>query len=124
MKRYRNGQSREGNKVRRLLEFEAIVDQVKRRKEAFIERLNNRLEKKGYCRLYKGNLDHKGYARLNIRFKGKIITIHAHRLFLILKIKKPIPLGFEAGHLSNCTSRRCVVHVALQHYKDNAASHL
>lgn len=119
---FRRSQDRYGNPERRRLEFKAVVDQVERRKKEFIARLEGRLEQRGACRCYRGSLDHKGYARLNIRYKGENVTIHAHRLFLILKIRKPIPRGFEAGHLPGCRHRTCVAHLRLEHYSSNAAT--
>ena len=119
---YRQGQSRKGNKSRRELEFKAVMYQVKKNKTRFINRLQNRIVSVNECLIYKGTKDHKGYARLNLRYLGQHITIHAHRLFLILKIGKPIPLAMEAGHLPRCSSRCCVKHVQLEHYKKNAAT--
>lgn len=122
MKEYRRGQDRMGSKERRALEFAAIKDQVTRRKDGFMRRLQRNIEQIGECLCYKGSVDHKGYARLNIRYRGEHVSIHAHRLFLILKIKKPIPLGFEAGHLPECEHRTCVKHLRLEHYTSNAAT--
>lgn len=121
-KRIRKDQSRKGNPATRQLEFDVVMDQVKRRKEAFAARLTKHLRKRGECRVYDGTLDHKGYARLNIYYRGQHVTIHAHRLFLIMKIRKPIPLEYEAGHTEECNHRNCVVHVRLEHYKKNAAT--
>lgn len=85
-------------------------------------RLSKHLRAIGDCKVYDGTLDHKGYARLNIYYQGRRVTIHSHRLFLIMKIRKPIPLSFEAGHSEECKHRNCVVHVRLEHYKKNAAT--
>ncbi len=112
--------SRTGCPKRRMLEFRVVVDQVKRRKEEFIARLQRNLTAQGECLLYGGTLDHKGYARLNFRYRGRHVTIHAHRLFLILRQCAPLPKGFEAGHTKGCVSRTCVRHVELQHYRVNA----
>ena len=121
-KRIRKSQSRKGNPETRKLEFDVIMDQVKRRKEAFAARLAKHLRTKGECRLYAGTLDHKGYARLNFRYQGRHVSIHAHRLFLIMKLRKPIPLEYEAGHEECCKHRNCVIHVRLEHYKKNAST--
>lgn len=118
----RRDQSRKGNPETRRLEFAVVMDQVKRRKDAFAKRLTARLRKRGDCTIYDGTLDHKGYARLNIYYQGRIVTIHAHRLFLIMKLRKPIPLEYEAGHEPDCKHRNCVVHVRLEHYKKNAST--
>lgn len=102
------------------------MDNVKRRKAKFIARLEARLRKVGTCLCYDGTLDHKGYARLNLSYlpggKGpaQIITIHANRLFLIMKLGRPLRRGFEAGHEKDCHHRTCVIHVQEEHYKSNA----
>lgn len=121
-KRYKNGQTREGVAERRALEYAVVRDQVKRRRDAFMARIYARLERDGDCLCFAGTLDHKGYARLNFRYNGQHVTIGAHRLFLILKIKKPIPLEYEAGHMPECNHRNCVKHLRLEHYKSNAAT--
>lgn len=128
-KLWRNDQSRMGLVRRRKLEFQAVMDNVIRRKDAFMQRLQRNLVKRGSCLCYRGTLDHKGYARLNLShrhmYRGverKRVTIHAHRLFLILKLKRPIRRGYEAGHLSRCEHRTCVVHVREEHYRSNAAT--
>lgn len=121
-KRVRQGQSRKGNAATRQREFDVVMDQMKRRRKAFQARLTSHLRKCGACMIYDGTLDHKGYARLNFYYQGGRITIHAHRLFLIMKIRKPIPLEYEAGHSKDCEHRACVAHVKLEHYKKNAVT--
>jgi len=121
-KRHREGQPRRGVAARRKLEFAVVCDQVRRRKPQFTARLQRHLRADGGCLLYAGTLDHKGYARINFKYGGRHVSIGAHRVFLILKICKPIPLEFEAGHEPGCKSRCCVRHVALQHYKSNAVT--
>lgn len=121
---WRSDQDRNGSAARRRLEFNAIMDQVKRRKEAFTRRLQGRLREVGNCLVYDGTKDHKGYARLNIRYKGKLVTMHAQRLFLILRLGRPIKQGHEAGHLPECQHRACVLHLREEHYKSNARTAL
>lgn len=120
MKRYRSDQSREGVARRRKLEFDAVRDQLARRRAQFMARLKRRLEERDGCMCYRGTLDHKGYARLSVKFEGKHLSIHAHRLFLILKLGRPIRRGYEAAH--SCGVRPCVKHVSEVHYKINAVS--
>lgn len=125
-KAWRNVQDRNGSAKRRKLEYDAIMDNVKRRKAQFTARLQARLERVGECLCYKGTLDHKGYARLNVSYlrggKGpaQVVTIHAQRLFLILKLGRPLRRGYEAGHEERCSHRTCVLHVEEEHYKLNA----
>ena len=126
MKSWRTGQSRNGSTRRRQLEYDAIMDNVTRRRDDFMLRLTSRLTPIGACVCYQGTLDHKGYARLNISYKPdssrrQVITIHAHRLFLILKLERPIKRGFEAAHAPECKHRTCVVHLREEHYKANVA---
>ena len=118
-----NYRTREGNAARRQLEFAIVLDQVKRRKEAFIARLSSHIIQRGTCLCYEATKDHKGYARLNFRHKGKHISIAVQRVFMILKLCKPIPLAHEAGHTEECEHRTCVRHLQLEHYADNAATY-
>lgn len=102
------------------------MDNIRRRKDKFIARLNSRLEKRGDCLCYNGTKDQNGYARLSLSYKPdekrrQIVTIHAHRLFLILKLRRPIRLSHEAGHLETCEHRTCVLHVQEEHYSFNAS---
>lgn len=121
MERKRNGQDRRGSTARRKLEWEVIVDQVRRRKHQFITRLERNITHTPEgCALYRGTLDHNGYPRINFRYNGSHVTIHAYRLFAILKHRAPLPVGYDAAHMPGCTSRRCVRHVEVQHYSVNA----
>lgn len=124
MKRYRLNQSRRGDARRRKLEYDVVRDQLQRRKDAFIRRLESHCVPAGDCLIYQGTLDRKGYARLNFKYKGAHVTIHAHRLFLILQLGHAIPLSYEAGHAKTCSSRACVRHVRLEHYKLNARTNI
>lgn len=121
-KAWRSDQDRNGSARRRRLEFNAITDQVKRRKAAFIARLQRRLKQEGHCLIYTGTRDHKGYARLNVRYKGQHVSIGAHRAFLILQLGRPIRRGYEAGHSEICQHRACVAHLREEHYRSNAAT--
>lgn len=114
---------------RRRLEFRAIDYNVRTRKAAFMKRLAARCDNVGDCLCYRGTLDHKGYARLNLSYPASEggpklgrVTIHAHRLFLILKLKRPIRRGYEAGHLPECEHRTCVLHLREEHYSTNAVT--
>lgn len=117
---WRSDQDRNGSAKRRRLEFNVIADQIARRKDAFMRRLQRRLRAVGDCLLYEGTKDHKGYARANFRYNGKLVTIGMHRAFLIMKLKRPIRRGYEAGHLPECQHRSCVKHLREEHYKTNA----
>ena len=123
-KRWRNDQSRMGRAERRRLEFNVVTDQIARRREAFQQRLQRRIRPVGECFCFDGTLDHKGYARMNFRFKGEHVSIHAHRVFLIMKLGRPIRLGYEAGHLPACEHRTCVAHLREEHYKTNCLTNL
>jgi len=112
-------QNRNGSPARRLLEFRTVKDQVARDPERLIRRFNRNLLRKGECRLYQGTCDRNGYPRINFNYKGKHVTILACRVFLILKLCKPIPRGHEAAHVG-CKDRRCVAHVESIHYTINA----
>jgi hypothetical protein len=116
----RKGQSRLGSAERRLYEFYVVKDQVKRRKEDFQARLIRNLRRRGTCLVWKGTKDHKGYARMNFKFRGQHVTIHVHRVFMILMNCAPLPSGYEASHTQGCKHRTCVRHLQLQHYTENA----
>lgn len=115
--------TRRGKVSRRRLEFAVIRDQIDRRSAAFYTRIRNRLrlEPDG-CITYQGTRGRTGYAQLTFRYRGRFITIHAHRLFLILQLGCPIPLGYDAGHTHDCKHRHCVAHVFQQPWQDNAAT--
>lgn len=110
------------------LEFAVVLDQVRRRKEAFIARLQSLVYADGPCILYKGAKNVNGYGRMNFRFKdhrrrtreASHVQIEAHRLFLILRLGTPIPTDREAGHYF-CHNEACVRHVELQTREQNLA---
>lgn len=109
---------REGKIRRRKLEFQVVRDQIQRRGSAFYQRIRARLEQCGDCFVYRGSKNPNGYARVNFKYKGQHVGIDAHRLFLLLKLGRPIRLGFDAGH--TCGKRDCVLHIMEQHYTSNA----
>lgn len=113
-----------GNAERRAFEYAVIMDQIERRREEFMQRLSRHVERRGDCMCYLGTVDHKGYARLSFRYQGLHVSIHAHRVFLIIKTRAPIPLGYEAGHTHECQRRTCVKHVRLEHYRINAITNV
>ena len=121
-KRFQKHQDRNGNPARRRLEFECILDQVKRRKSEFIARLQRHIRPAGDCLIFDGTMDHNGYPRMNFKFKGQHITLHAHRLFMILKNCALLPAGYEAGHEPGCPHRGCVRHLTLQHFRVNSVT--
>lgn len=112
--------SSEGSKRRRLLEFQVIVEQVKRDKARFIRRLRGLVRSEGACVLFLGSQRYDGYARMNFRYKGRHVQIDAQRVFLILKLCRQIKLGHDAGHEPCCPHRHCVLHVFEQPVGDNA----
>lgn len=104
------------------------MKQVRTRKDAFIARLQRRVKPDGACLLYNGSLT-EGYPRINLRYKGKHLSIKAHRVFMILKHGKPLPMGCDVGHTPECHSRACVKHIELEirtinSYTDPQGSHL
>lgn len=95
------------------------MDQVKRRKEAFMARLQRRLRADGECLLYNGSMT-DGYPCITFRWKGKIEKLKVMRVFMILKHGAPLPVGYDVGHLPECPSRACVRHIELEHHYVNA----
>lgn len=100
-------------------EWAVILDQIKRRKEQFIARLERNVRKDGDCYLWVGRGHSNGYGEINFRIgTNKTFCIGAHRLFLILKIQRPIADGMEAGHF-HCHNARCMKHVVEQTRTNN-----
>jgi hypothetical protein len=126
---WRNDQDRNGNAKRRRLEFAAVEYQLSspKRRARFMERLKRRLEPRGSCLCYRGTLDHKGYPRLNLSYPvlgpRRIVTIHAPKMFLLIKLARPLKRGMECGHTPECEHRACVLHVQEEHYKSNAKTY-
>lgn len=119
----RRSETGHGSAARRNLEFEVLLDQVKRRRAAFTERLKRNLQNVGKCIVARGTLDHNGYPRMNFRFKGKHVTIHTMRVVAIMRTAAPIPRGLDVAHThpSECP-RSCVYHTELQHFSRNRAT--
>jgi hypothetical protein len=116
--RRRRNNAAAGSEARRKFEFECVKHQVQAHKERFAARLQRRLSVEGECLVYDGSLC-DGYPCITFRFKGKHLKMKVHRVFIILKRASPIPVGFDVGHLTGCSTRRCVKHIELQHYKEN-----
>lgn len=109
-----------------MTEFQLIVRQVKLRKAEFTAKLirhlravpNDRHDTP--CMVWtKGYLQPNGYARTKMwdPEKKDYAYVYVHRLFLILKLCRPIAEGMEAGHL--CGNGLCVSHVEEQTRNDN-----
>ena len=115
---------RKGNEARRQMEYEIIRRQCREHPETFIARLNGLLEWEGDHALFKGSKRSNGYGRVSFRWrvdgKPKHLCIDAHRLFLILMLRRPIRIGYDAGHMEECPYRHCVKHVFEQPFKANA----
>lgn len=112
----------ERRSARAMAEFAVICDQISRRKEQFIQRLLRNTRVEGPCLLWTGAPHSNGYASLDFRVPGdrrNHFRIGAHRLFLIMKLQRPIDVGMEAGHTEGCAHRLCLVHVAEQTRQDN-----
>ena len=104
-------------------EFAVIAAQVAKRPDKFAARLSANLRAEGACLLWVGHKDRNGYCRINFRLGDfgqpkKFMKIGVHRLFLILKLKKPILPFHEAGHI-HCCNPLCVVHLEEQTRKAN-----
>lgn len=110
---------RAGKPTRRRLEFDVIRHHVKRDKAGFIARMQRNCMSYGSCVLWTGSTDACGYGRMNFRYQGKHVSIHAHRVTLILMLARPLGPGMESGHLPECRDHSCIKHVVEQHWKDN-----
>lgn len=117
----RSKKSRRGSKRRREAEFKIVQWQCQNNPR-FAARLQGRLKRVNGCVLYDASLTSSGYARVTVwdAAKKKTDMIHAHRLFLILKLGRPIKLGYDSGHHPLCGHRNCVLHIEEQHYSENA----
>ena len=116
------GVTRSGSSKRRKLEFLCIRDQVRRRKAAFIARLEARTthDAETGCRRYRATCS-DGYPLITFKFQGQSLVMKVHRVFAILRNCAPIPVGMDVGHLPHCKNRDCVAHTQLQPVKENAA---
>lgn len=97
-------------------------DQVRRRKDAFIARLQRQLRNVGRCIVSISTADHNGYPRMGFKFQGRHVNIHVMRVIAILRNFGPIPEGYEVAHIEGCAVRACVYHTELQHYSRNAVT--
>lgn len=106
-----------------------LIDQVRRRKEAFIHRLEQRIQMGGIpdgyttpCRFYNGASYH-GYPNLTFHLPGSNgdkYVVHAHRLFWVLANCQEIPKGMEPDH--TCQNRACIAHLNLVPMAENRAA--
>lgn len=71
------------------------------------------------CWLWQGNLNSKGYPRLNVRVNGKHVTLYVHRLSYELW-KEAISEGYEVDHV--CFTTMCINpdHLRLLENVDNS----
>jgi len=101
------------------IEYDILVRQCKRNKERLIRRLGARLRRDGECMLWTGAPSKpNGYGKANFWQDGKITQVYVHRLFLTLRLCRPIAPDMEAGHYK-CFNRLCVVHVEEQTRAEN-----
>lgn len=104
-----------------MTEFEIIVDQVRRRKKAFITRFLRNTRMDGPCLVWTGSANGSGYPHMNFRLPGpckrgdnsNIVRLGAHRVFLTLMLRRPIQPKHEAGHYF-CHNPMCVRHLEEQ----------
>lgn len=102
------------------IEWEIICNEAVLHPERFIARLSRMTRVEGSCRIWAGTLNNKGYGRLGYNWNGRRIALCAHRVFLTLKLRHPIPDGYEAAHYQ-CFNRACVEHVYLEEVPVNRA---
>lgn len=103
------------------------MDQVARRKEAFAQRLIRNLEPRDGCMLWTGPVGGNGYGKMTVCLpaprkrgeRGLYFTFGVQRLFLMLRLRRPIGEGMEAGHTDGCPYRNCVLHLEEQTRRDN-----
>lgn len=100
-----------------MTEFQIIRREIQNNKERFIARLTRNLRKQGSCMLWKGRRGGGGegrtYAFMNFRVNGRVQPFLVHRIFLALRLCRPINRFMEAGHYF-CHNPICVVHVQEQ----------
>jgi len=106
-------------------EFEVLVRNVRDRRAEFEDRLIRNLKAVPHelfetpCMIYQGARNNNGYARLTFWVNGRSEYISAHRLFMMLMLKAPIPEDREVGHL--CHIRACCSHLQLMTRTENLA---
>lgn len=96
---------------------------VRKDKQGFIRRLQGLVRADGPCIRFLGAHTKDGYGRMSLMYRSeaglKRLQIYAHRLFLVLKLARPVKLEHDAGHEPDCPHRDCVLHVFEQHYALN-----
>lgn len=108
---------------RRLREFLAVRNRVRRNKESFIRRLQGLVRSApNGCVRFLGHHTPDGYGKMNFKLAGKHIQIGVQRVFLILKLGRQIKLKHDAGHEDDCPFRDCVLHVFEQPTELNSAA--
>lgn len=118
---------RQGQEQARKREFLAIVRAVKQNKARFIRRLQRLVYNDGNCVRFLGAHTKDGYGRMTLhlpvrsgtQMKMAKISAYAHRVFLVLKLARPIKMQHDAGHELGCPHRDCVLHVFEQHFALN-----
>lgn len=107
-------------------EFLIVADQIKRRREQFIARIERFTRTDGECVLWTGSRTGRGaYPGMNARIPNvpradSHFKLMVHRVALILRTGKPIPLDKEAGHFK-CHNPLCIKHVQLETRAENLA---
>lgn len=100
-----------------MTEFQVIRREIRLRPAQFIARLSSHLQQDGECRLWtgagRGGREGSTYGKINFWVNGRSCSFDVHRIFLVLKLRRPIRRGHEAGHFQ-CHKHRCVVHVEEQ----------
>ena len=114
-------------------EYGMLVHQIKRNKERLIRRFSSQLtvvpnEDMGSpCVLWTGYTKRNGYGAITFVIPGGgykagetnkyVKQLLVHRLFLILKLQRPIAVDMDCAH--RCHVRNCVSHVFEQSHKEN-----
>lgn len=103
----------------KITEYEVLSYHVKRDKEALIDRLNRNIEWVDECPIWRGPKNNRGYGLVNFRVKGRHVQLLAHRIFLTLKLKRPIANNMQAGHICPNYNQLCMMHLTEQTKTDN-----
>jgi len=104
--------------VVKVSEFEVIRHQVRKDRERLIRRLERHVALIDGHHVWTGRTEPNGYGRINFTHTGNVhVKIYTHRLFLILRLGRPITKGMEAGH--TCTNSLCVEHLEEQTHEQN-----
>lgn len=100
-----------------MTEFQIIQRELVGHKERFIARLTRNLRVRGACVIWTGY--HRGgklgneYPCMSFRIDGRSMPFSVHRIFLTLRLCRPINRFMEAGHYY-CHNSSCVRHVEEQ----------